>query len=162
MKIEKIRLDYEVYENPQEMSKIEQEIIRKSIEVTGKAYAPYSQFFVGAALLLENGEVITGANIENAAYPLCLCAERVALAAAESRFPGVAPAAIAVSVVYPKNQPAYPIPPCGACRQVLGESEARHGQNIRIILNGHSGVVYAFRSALDLLPFGFTPGVFTT
>lgn len=117
------------------------------------SYAPYSQFRVGAALLLNNGTIVAGANQENAAYPLCLCAERNALAIAHNQFPTTKIEAIFIVADY---QEAL-ISPCGACRQVLCESEYRQQHPIQIWLQGPGGTFYHFSSAQDLLPFQFSP-----
>lgn len=161
MKKETIQITYSVYRTIAELPREEQEIINQSVQVTKRVYAPYSHFQVGAALLLSNGKIVAGGNIENSAYPMCLCAERVTLAAAESQYPGITPLCMGISVIYTKNQPLLPIPPCGACRQVLSETEGRYNHPIRLLLHGYSGVTYAFDNASDLLPFGFTPGVLT-
>jgi cytidine deaminase len=119
------------------------------------AYAPYSNFFVGAAVLLENEEMIIGSNQENAAYSMCLCAERVALAAAASKYPGVPIKAIAITAKSNKNVIDQPVSPCGACRQSLCESELQHQSEVQILLQGETGPVYLFKTAKDLLPFSF-------
>jgi cytidine deaminase len=128
------------------------ESARKGLE---KSYAPYSKFQVSAAVLLKNGKILSGANQENAAYTMCLCAERVALAAASSEYPDTPVEAIAVTVkneIKPVNTPAAP---CGACRQVLSETEDRFGNKIQVLLQGEGGEIYLLKSAKDLLPLFF-------
>jgi cytidine deaminase len=115
------------------------------------SWSPYSDYKVGAAVLLDNGQVLAGANQENAAYPMCLCAERVALGAVASQFPGVPPVAMAITTA----KGSEPAAPCGACRQVLAEHEYRFKQPITIILQAQSGVIYVFDSVKPLLPFSF-------
>ena len=120
------------------------------------AYAPYSKFSVGAAVLLDNAAIILGTNQENASYSLCLCAERSALANAAAQFPYVPIKAIAVTAYSSVSLIDHPITPCGACRQVLREYEQRHHQPIRILLQGDTGPVLIFRDAESLLPLSFT------
>ena len=115
------------------------------------SYAPYSNFQVGAAVHLANEAILTGANQENASYPLCLCAERVALAAAASQHPGVAPVAMAITT----RKGDSPATPCGACRQVIAEHEFRFQQPITLILQASDGPVFVFDSIDPLLPLAF-------
>ena len=115
------------------------------------SWSPYSDFKVGAAVLLDNGKVLTGANQENAAFPMCLCAERVALGAAASQFPGIPPVGMAITTA----KGAEPAAPCGACRQVLAEHEYRFKQPITLILQAQSGLIYVFDLVKPLLPFSF-------
>ncbi len=129
-------------------------LVDEAKRVTGDAYAPYSKFNVGAALLLENGEVVSGTNQENAAYPSGLCAERVTMFYANSRYPNVAPKALAIATFVDGDFLEEPITPCGACRQVLLESEVRYGVNIDVLLYGKKGI-YKISSVKDLLPLSF-------
>jgi len=123
-------------------------------EAAGKAYAPYSNYKVGAAVLLENGEIFTGNNQENAAYPSGLCAERVAIFYAGAQHPEVPVVSIAIAAFTEGAFQAEPVPPCGACRQVLYEKEAEGGKPMEIILFGQNKV-QVLRSASDLLPIPF-------
>jgi cytidine deaminase len=129
------------------------ELAAASFEATRTAYAPYSTFHVGAAVLLENGVIVKGSNQENAAYPSGLCAERVAVFYAGAQYPEVAVRAIAISAQTQGRQ-VERISPCGACRQVLLEAEIRSKQPIRILLCGPERV-YVAGSAADLLPLSF-------
>lgn len=129
-------------------------LIDKAKESTTRAYAPYSDFRVGAAVLLENGTVMCGSNQENAAYPSGLCAERVAMFHANSEYPDVAPKAIAIAAYNNGQFTVEPITPCGACRQVLLESELRYDTRIEVLLYG-TDAVYHLRSIKDLLPLAF-------
>jgi cytidine deaminase len=131
-------------------------LLEAARKATGLAYAPYSGFRVGAALALVSGDVVTGANQENASFPAGLCAERVALASAAARFPGVAVAALAVSYDAGPGASDRPISPCGICRQSLAEWEQRFGSPIRIILGGLKGGVQVIASASTLLPLSFS------
>ena len=119
-----------------------------------EAYAPYSRFCVGAALLLENGEIVCGNNQENAAYPSGLCAERTALFYAGARFPDVPVAVLAIAALKAGKR-TDSVTPCGACRQVMLEMERRHGRPIRVMLCG-AKEVYEFACVADLLPFSFS------
>jgi cytidine deaminase len=123
-------------------------------QATQGSYAPYSHFHVGAAALLADGTVVTGANQENAAYPSGLCAERTTLFYAGARYPDQPVLALAIAADDEHGGPASPIPPCGACRQVLLETEQRHAQPIRILLCGPKEV-YTVASAAELLPLTF-------
>lgn len=138
------------------LTKEERELIQVSARMTGSAYAPYSGFFVGAAVLLENGEIVRGSNQENAAYPSGLCAERVALFAASAMFPGVSMKMIAISAKASGKQPASPVAPCGACRQVILEYEELQQKPIRILLSNESGKIIIIEKSKDLLPLAFS------
>tara|TARA_R110002072_G_scaffold22666_2_gene79623 strand:- start:35618 stop:36142 length:525 start_codon:yes stop_codon:yes gene_type:complete len=119
------------------------------------AYAPYSRFRVGAAILLENGEVITGNNQENAAYPSGLCAERVAIFFAGSQFPNLKIMQLAVTARSEKQTLNVPIPPCGACRQSIAEYEIKQNYPIEIFFMGETGQVFKADSIKVLLPLLF-------
>lgn len=142
------------YNSVAELNQEEQMLIHKSKDIVKNAYAPYSKFEVGAAVLLENGEIITGTNQENAAYPSGLCAERVAVFYANSKFPDVPVKAIAVTAFTNNNFVKTPIPPCGSCRQVLVETETRFQKPIKIYLVSESKIT-VINDAKDLLPLNF-------
>ena len=131
----------------------EKELIEVAKASTESAYAPYSKFKVGAAVLLENGEIITGNNQENVAYPSGLCAERVAVFYANAKFPNTKIKMIAVAAYF-QNDYTDHISPCGSCRQVLQEVEARYKSPIRILLYGKNEI-YIVESAKDLMPLNF-------
>lgn len=143
------------YPNEAALPTIEQTLIAEARKALDKAYAPYSKFQVGAALLLANGKVISGANFENAAYPMCMCAERSAIAAAVSTYPTTNIQKIAITVRNPAKPVTEPAAPCGACRQVMVETEQRQLQDMDVILQGESGSVIVLDSAKQLLPFYF-------
>ena len=144
-----------VYNSPQELPEQYQILLQAAKEGLKKSYSPYSNFKVSAAILLENGEILTGANQENAAYTMCLCAERVALATANTNFPEVPVKAIAVTIKNPEKVVEQPAAPCGACRQVLSETEDRFDNKIKIFMQGETGDIYRMESAKDLLPLFF-------
>ena len=151
-----INTSFDVYENPQALNKKDFELLTAAKKAIANAYAPYSGFNVGAAVLLENGIVITGNNQENAAYPSGLCAERVAVFYASSQYPDQKIIAIAVSAVSDNHILSVPIPPCGACRQALSEYEIKFETPIRLIMSGQSGEVLVSPSIANLLPLLFS------
>jgi cytidine deaminase len=138
----------------EELPEIEKMLIEKAKSASVNAYAPYSNFLVGAALLLENGEIITGNNQENAAYPSGLCAERTAMFYANANYPNVAVTTMAVAAQNGGGFLKDPIAPCGSCRQVLLETEQRYGKKLRILLYGEVEIAI-LESVKDLLPLSF-------
>ncbi len=142
------------YNSLAELEKEQQELIKKAKEAAINAYAPYSQFEVGAAVLLENGEIIQGNNQENAAYPSGLCAERVAIFYANSKYPNVAIKSIAVTANTKDGIIKDPIPPCGSCLQVMLESEKRLDKDIQVILYGENKITVA-KNINQFLPINF-------
>ena len=146
---------YYVYTADSELTKEEQTLLAAAKKSLEDAYAVYSNFLVGAAVLLKNGKIIIGNNQENASYSLSICAERVALFAAASQYPDVPVEAIAVCAKSPKQVLSIPISPCGACRQVICETESRFKNDIKVILQGEEGDIHVFHTGRDLLPFSF-------
>lgn len=157
MKLIQLNAEISVYDSPKEMLKQDQLLVENAVQATELSYSPYSKFKVGAAVLLENGEIISGANQENASYPLCLCAEQVALHRASVAYPGIKVLAIAVTAISKSMTFNTPPPPCGACRQVIAEYEHRHQHDIRIILGIPDGMQYVIDSAKTILPLHFDP-----
>ncbi len=137
-----------------ECSEVEKKLIDAAKNATKKAYAPYSQFRVGAAVLLENGEIISGNNQENAAYPSGLCAERTTLFFANATYPDQKVEAIAIAAWHDGQFTLYAITPCGACRQVLLETENRFHSPIKVLMYGENGI-YVVPAIKDLLPLSF-------
>ncbi len=131
-----------------------QELIQKAKEAAEKAYAPYSKFKVGAAVLLENNVIIQGNNQENAAYPSGLCAERVAIFYANSKYPNVTIKAVAITANIENSFINEPIPPCGSCLQVMLESENRTQNPIKVLLYGENRITVA-EGIKQFLPFNF-------
>ncbi len=150
-----IKTEIEVYESKNQLPIEYQTLLDLAHKSKEDAYAPYSKFKVGAGVLLENGKLIGGSNQENAAYPVCICAERVALSSAASQFPKVAVKAIAITAKSHRIKIEQPISPCGTCRQFISEVEDKHQQAIKIILQGQSGPIYLIDSAKGLLPLSF-------
>lgn len=136
----------------QEIAEADKQLILKAEEALHSAYAPYSAFKVGAAILLSNGMVVCGSNQENAAYPSGLCAERVAVYAAGAQCPGEKILAIAVTT---SADLVDPVAPCGACRQALIEYEIRQTSHIRLLLSNPSRKIYISESIENLLPLVF-------
>ena len=137
-----------------ELNKADQDLMKAAMDATARSYAPYSRFSVGAAALLANGVVVTGTNQENAAYPSGLCAERTTLFYANSQYPDQPVMTLAIAARTEKDFIDLPIPPCGACRQVILETEKRYKQPIRILLYGKKEI-YEVKSICDLLPLSF-------
>ncbi len=152
-----VQIAFIEYESPDVLSPDDRQLLAAAEQALEKAYAPYSGFRVGAAARLSNGLVVSGANFENAAYPMCLCAERSTLAAAISQYPEAHITTLAVTAAATEHPVASPAMPCGACRQVLLEAEQKLGQPIRLVLRGQSGPVWVFERAADLLPLAFGP-----
>ncbi len=144
------------FENINELTATDRELILKARKSADTAYAPYSGFYVGAAVLLANGKVIKGNNQENADFTDGLCAERVALFYAQANYPNVPVVAIAVSAKKKQGDIVKLSQPCGSCRQVLVETEVRFKQPISIILDGKDKIMI-FEKAESLLPFAFKP-----
>ena len=155
MKEISITSSFNIYNNLEELPKDIQELMSQAVEVRKKAYAPYSQFRVGAALLLDNGKIVVGSNQENAAYPSGLCAERVTIYHAGSVYPEAKILKMAITAASDTNQTTAPIPPCGSCRQSIAEYEIRQDTPIEIFFMGEIGEVYKSASLKNLLPFMF-------
>lgn len=155
MKKLELKIAFTEFENENELSAQEQELLQKARHTSDLAYAPYSDFHVGAALLLENGIIVTGNNQENVAFPSGLCAERVAIYYAGAQYPNVAIKTIAITCKSKSFHVGEPLSPCGACRQAMSEYEMRHKSFIRVILMGETGKILAIDSIADLLPFMF-------
>ncbi|MDP4222150.1 MAG: cytidine deaminase [Bacteroidota bacterium] len=154
-----ISFSYQEFNSIDELDIGDRELINAARESARKAYAPYSKFIVGAALRLASGKVITGSNVENAAFPSGICAERTALSCSVSNFPDDAPVAMAIAAYTEDNQPAEYISPCGNCRQVIAEEELRTGSKIKIILTGRNNI-QIINSISDLLPLQFNRNSF--
>lgn len=156
MQQQKFEFEYTVYNSSDDLPDSLRQFLTQARAVTEQAYAPYSNFQVGAVAQLTNGEVVTGSNQENASFPAGLCAERVLLAAVSSQFPRVPIETIAISYKSDQHNSDHPIAPCGICRQSLQEHENRMRQPVQLVLGGLSGPVYVIDSASRLLPLAFT------
>lgn len=155
MKKQTIKIPLEVYESISELPENIQKLMNKAQQAREGAYAPYSRFKVGAALLMDSGDVTTGNNQENAAYPSGLCAERVVVFSAGANFPGHTMTALAITVRAENHQIDKPLAPCGACRQSLLEYEQKQKSPLAIYFMGETGSIVKVASVADLLPFGF-------
>lgn len=155
MKREEVKFEYDVFESSAELNEADAGLLDEARKVTAKAYAPYSNFLVGAVAKLNNGETVSGTNQENASYPVGICAERVLLSAASMLYTNVAIDTIAISYHNLNGESSKPVSPCGMCRQALKEYEERTGQPIRLILAGMTGKVFIIERSTQLLPFSF-------
>ncbi|MDD2324233.1 MAG: cytidine deaminase [Bacteroidales bacterium] len=156
MKIKKILIPVEEYLSSEELPPKDRMLLSKAVEAIEGSYAPYSGYQVGAAVLLENGEIFLGGNQENAAYPSGLCAERVALFAAATNYPHSAIKSIAITASTERFALMEPVTPCGACRQVMAEAEMRHRKPIRVIMGNPAGKIFVTEQISHLLPLMFT------
>ena len=147
-----LQIRYREYESIANLPEVDLHLILKAREVVQMGYAPYSGFHVGAAVLLQNGIIITGNNQENAAYPSGLCAERTALFYAASQHPAIPIIAIAVSTHTPLRSGITR--PCGACLQVMAEYEEIAEQPMHVILDGSEGII-VLDGLNNLLPLRF-------
>ena len=155
MKKQKVCFELQVFDSINELSQESQELMQKAIAARKDAYAPYSNFLVGAAVLLENGEVVIGNNQENASFPSGLCAERVAVFQAGARYPGVTIKSIAISAASKRYTVDKPAAPCGNCRQSISEYEVRQKSPIELFLMGETGQIIRCASIADILPLAF-------
>jgi cytidine deaminase len=147
--------EYSAYPDENSLDSSDKMLLSEAKKALESSYSPYSKFKVGAAVLLENGEIVRGSNQENAAFPVTICAERNAAFAAAARYPGVAIKAVAITAETLTKTLTKPVPPCGSCRQVLLEYEMRYKKDIRLILQGDSGEVYIIEAIKDILPLLF-------
>jgi len=150
-----LSIKYHEFKSLEDMSKNDSDLVKAAMKAAGGSYSPYSNFHVGAAVRMENGEIVTGANQENAAFPSGLCAERTAMFAAGAKFRGTSMESIAIAA-YDANgklseKPAFP---CGACRQVMAEYQKVGKKPISILVYGASSI-YKFDKVDDILPFIF-------
>lgn len=144
-----------LFNDVSELSLDDKMLMDKAVEARKKAYAPYSKFNVGAALLLENNQIVLGNNQENAAYPSGMCAERVAIWKAGSDYPGVKILKLAITASSTITNVNKPVGPCGACRQSLSEYEIKQEQPFEVLFMGEIGEIVKTDSLLSLLPFSF-------
>jgi cytidine deaminase len=153
--LQKFEFEYELLDNKNSLNAEDQVLLEFAKEATKSAYAPYSNFYVGAAARLSNGQIVIGSNQESTSFPVGICAERALLNSIGSQFPDLIVTEIAVSYQPRDKESIEPISPCGMCRQSLLDYENRFGHAIKIILSGMTGQVMVIPSATNLLPFGF-------
>jgi len=156
MKKQTFEFSFEVYDSIDELNTEDQHLLNEARRATSNAYAPYSNFSVGAAAKLSNGKIVLGSNQENASFPVGICAERVLLGSVTSFYPGIPIETIAISYDSKLIKSDHPISPCGMCRQALQEFEGRMGKPIQLLLGGMEGKIYIINSASLLLPLAFT------
>ena len=152
---EKIEISYEVYESVDALPVEDKELLLEAEKISETAYAPYSNFLVGAAIRTENGQIVTGNNQENAAYPSGLCAERTAIYYLGAQFPNQNINTIAVAARR-RGEEFLAVAPCGSCRQAMVEYESKQDKPIRFIMRGENGTVLVLPAIKSLLPFSFT------
>ncbi len=145
-----------IYDDVEELPVDVQQLVKIAIEARKTAYAPYSNFNVGAALMLENGKIISGNNQENAAYPSGICAERVAIWKAASDYPNVKVTKLVINANSNLKLVNAPVSPCGACRQTLFEYESKQETSIEVYFMGETGKIFKTDSLKDLLPVAFS------
>ena len=150
-----ISFEIEEYDSIEELNIEDRKVMNLALLATKSAYAPYSKFKVGAALLLDNREIVTGANQENAAYPSGMGAERVAIWSASVKYPDAKVIKICISASSENKPVTEPLAPCGACRQTLSEYEINQNSKIEVLLMGETGKVLKTDSLLNLLPLVF-------
>lgn len=150
-----IQFDYEVYDSIDQLSDEDKFLLESARRVTEKAYAPYSQFQVGATAKLKNGSIVEGTNQENASFPVGICAERTLLASAAMLHQNMPIETMAIAYHNLQGESNVPVSPCGMCRQALREYEERTKTPIRLILSGMEGKVFVIDQATMLLPLSF-------
>jgi cytidine deaminase len=155
MKIKSIHIEYKEYKGLSELLESDQLLINTAYTALEKAYSPYSKFSVGAALLLDDGTILTANNQENIAYPSAMCAERVALYYCKAQQPDARVLKMAIMAKSSLGELVEAISPCGACRQVMSEYERIQEQPIEILLKGENEHIIVFKSVKDLLPLSF-------
>jgi cytidine deaminase len=154
MSTKNISISWSEFKEISDLEKDDRDLVIAARDISVKAYAPYSGFLVGAAVRLDDGTIVTGTNVENAAFPSGICAERNALSTAVSNFPSRVPVAIAIAARNSEGLTADPVSPCGNCRQVIAEEEFRNGKPIRIILTGRNKF-QVIENGGSLLPLQF-------
>lgn len=159
MRKNNIEFELLIFDSLEELSKKDKTLMTKAIEARKGAYAPYSNFKVGAAVMLKNGKVVIGNNQENASYPSGLCAERVAVFQAGAAHPGEILESIAISASSENYIVNTPAAPCGNCRQSIAEYEQRQKTPITLLMMGEQGKVYKCSSISDLLPLAFSSSI---
>lgn len=155
MKKKNVGFELSIYDNLAELPKEDVQLMKSAEKAIKSSHSPYSNFRVGAALVLESGTVVLGSNQENASFPAGLCAEGVAVFSAGANHPGDPIKAIAITSFSEEHQLSNPAAPCGICRQAIAEYEQKQKSPIAIIMKGEVGPIYKCGSIADLLPLGF-------
>jgi cytidine deaminase len=152
---EVFQFEYENYASVEELNEADRSLLQKAYEAASSAYAPYSNFKVGAAAEMKNGEILTGSNQENVSFPAGLCAEGVVMASAASKFPGMPIQRLAITYRSTKENNSHPIAPCGICRQSLEEFKQKTGGPVKLIMGAINGNIIVVNDASALMPFSF-------
>lgn len=155
MQKQKLSFELTIFDGLAELSKEDQTLLSKAVAARKNAYAPYSHFQVGAAVLMENGKTVIGSNQENASYPSGLCAERVAVFQAGALYPNIRILTVAITATSRNHVVDSPAAPCGNCRQAMLEYETKQEKPIRLLLMGETGKVLQCNAIADILPLGF-------
>ena len=155
MQKKRISFELSVFESMEDLPHEALLLMKTAVSARLNAYAPYSKFLVGAAVLLENGEVVIGSNQENACYPSGLCAERVAVFQAGAKYPGSTIKSVAISATSMNYMVDKPVAPCGNCRQSIAEYEGKQKAPIAIFMMGETGEVFKCDAISDMLPLVF-------
>lgn len=155
MQKQKLSFELTIYDGFSELLEEDQTLMTKAVAARKNAYAPYSNFQVGAAVLLANGETVIGSNQENASYPSGLCAERVAIFQAGALYPGVVVKTVAITATSVDRIVDTPAAPCGNCRQAMLEYETKQKEPVKLLLMGETGKVIQCNTIADILPLGF-------
>ena len=150
-----LHISLHVYASLEELPEAGRQLMHQARQAAEKAYAPYSNFLVGTALLLSDGSVVTGNNQENAAYPSGICAERTALFAMSSQKPDAEVTLMAIAARRRDNPDFLPVTSCGACRQVMSEYEQKQGRSMQVLMQGPDNTFYLCHTVQDLLPLQF-------
>ncbi len=152
-----IEIAYQMFEDDSHLNEVDADLLKKARAITSQAYAPYSKFHVGAAAVLQNGNVYTGTNQENSSYPVGICAERSLMSTIANANKDHIISKMAISYHnHNIDQNSTPATPCGMCRQAMAEYTKRQNQPFQLILSGQSGEVWVFENATDLLPLQFS------
>lgn len=155
MKEEVYQFSYKVFDSFHELNDDDRELLKAAQDAVSIAHAPYSEFRVGAAAKLANGEIIKGGNQENVSFPAGICAEGVVLAVAASQFPKVPIKTLAITYKSSNSHNDHPVSPCGVCRQQLQEFRDKTGSPVRLLMGGMQGEIIVVDDASSLLPFVF-------
>jgi len=155
MKKKEQSISYLEYQGINELPDMERKLVEEAVSAAGGAYAPYSGFKVGAAIMLDDGTITRGANVENAAFPSGSCAEKTVISYTVANFPDKRTTAIAIAALAGGALTEDPVPPCGNCRQMLIEEEQRLGHPVKVILAGKSGII-VLENCKSLMPLSFT------
>ena len=156
MKELEVKVTLKVFKDISELKSVDAKLMQAAKDALNNSYSPYSNFKVAAAVLLDNGEILTGTNQENASFPVGICAEGTVLSAVSAVYPGVAVKKLAVTIKSGNHVISRPISPCGICRQRILEYETRFNADIEILMMGEEGEIYTVDSIKSLLPLHFS------